>query len=131
MYGPTIWPPAHPLARNPTTGRDEGDPKDRWKGRLRPGCETALLTILVSLTILINAASEAAAEMVLITPCRILDTRAPGEGPALVGTTTTDLMVRGLCGVPEEATGIAYNATIVSLGSAGFLTLYPRDEALP
>ncbi|MDG2305672.1 MAG: hypothetical protein P8R42_13720 [Candidatus Binatia bacterium] len=40
-------------------------------------------------------------------------------------------MVRGVCGIPEGATGITNNATIVAPAGPGFLTLHPSDAALP
>lgn len=92
---------------------------------VRPGILCAL-----SLCLLL-APSRAGAEETLITPCRLLDTREPGEGPALVGQTTRDVMVRGVCGIPDRATGITYNATIVNADAPGFLTLHPSDAALP
>ena len=88
-------------------------------------------TIWILTLTLFLLASSAYAELTLINPCRILDTREPGEGPALVGQTTRDIMVRGVCGIPEGAKSIMYNATIVGAAAPGFLTLYPGDAALP
>jgi len=95
------------------------------------GVPAFLLTTLAGLAALLMTASGAHAEITAITPCRILDTREAGEGPALAGQTTRDLVVRGLCEIPPEAVGITYNATIVAPTGSGFLTLHPSDENLP
>ena len=88
-------------------------------------------TIWILTLTLFLLASSAYAELTLINPCRILDTREPGEGPALVGQTTRDIMVRGVCGIPEGAKSIMYNATIVGAAAPGFLTLYPGGAVRP
>lgn len=75
--------------------------------------------------------NNAHAELTLITPCRILDTRQPSGAPALADDDTRFVTIRGNCGVPTGATGVTYNATIVQGTGAGFLTLYPGDAPLP
>ena len=80
---------------------------------------------------LLLLSSSAHAELTMINPCRVLDTRQPGEGPALVGQATREIVVRGVCGIPEGATGITYNATIVGAAGRGFLTLHPSNAARP
>lgn len=77
------------------------------------------------------SARDAHAEFRPITPCRLLDTRSPGEGPAILSGTTRYVAVKGVCGIPPSATSITYNVTAVTPGAAGFLTLYPSDVTLP
>lgn len=64
-----------------------------------------------------------------ITPCRLADTRVSG-GP-IGGNTTRDFTVQGVCGIPTNAKAVALNATIVSPGTDGYLTLYPANVAKP
>ena len=92
------------------------------------GRKTCLVT---GLTLLVMGASAAQADLTLLDGCRLLDTRQQGQGPALVGQATRAVTVRGECGIPEEATGIEYNATIVNPDAPGYLTLHPSDAALP
>lgn len=103
---------------------NDSDQKER---RTRP----ILWTVILSLTVPLFAGQEARAEFTPLVPCRLLDTRRPGEGPALVGQTTREVMVRGTCGIPEGATAITYNATIVSPQARGYLTLHPAGTDLP
>ncbi len=90
-----------------------------------------LLLSAVVFTTLAVVPSPVHAEFRPLTPCRVLDTRLPGEGPALLGGAVRAINVRGLCGIPPSATAITYNATIVSGSAPGFLTLYPGDETVP
>ena len=87
--------------------------------------------LLTGLTLLVMGASPAQADLVLLDGCRLLDTREPSQGPALVGQTTRDVDVRGECGIPQDATGLQYRATIVNPAAPGYLTLYPSDAARP
>jgi hypothetical protein len=61
-------------------------------------------------------------------PCRVLDTR---QSP---GTPITNLTVNVLassCGVPSSAQAYVFNATVVPVGSLGFLTLWPDGQSQP
>jgi hypothetical protein len=71
------------------------------------------------------------------TPARILDTRdgtgVPGGGVGQVGTARTiDLQVRGVAGVPENATAVVLNVTVTgSPGPDSYLTVYPTGGERP
>lgn len=77
------------------------------------------------------------ARFVPIDPVRAYDSRDPGAGGALAGgpagvgpARTTSVAVGNR--VPEGATSVAYNLTIVTgASSAGFLTLAPGGSTLP
>lgn len=102
--------------------------------RIKTVLETCLgpeLCLLVALALSLTGVSVAQADVVLIDNCRLLDTRQQGQGPSLTGQTTRMVTVRGNCGIPAEATGIEYNATIVRPDAPGYVTLYPSDIALP
>jgi hypothetical protein len=66
-----------------------------------------------------------------LTPCRLLDTRDPQDGPALSSDQTAVLTVHGACGIPETAKAVALNVTAVQPSGAGFLTLHSGDIAPP
>jgi hypothetical protein len=63
-----------------------------------------------------------AANFYLIAPCRILDTRGGTPVPA---NGVLNLGVFGKCGVPNGATALAINVTVVSPATGGLVTLYP------
>jgi lysyl endopeptidase len=66
-----------------------------------------------------------------VTPCRLLDTRQAGQGPALISGVPRVLVVPPLCGVPAAAKAVAINLTAIDPTGAGHLTAYPGDALLP
>jgi hypothetical protein len=66
-----------------------------------------------------------------LTPCRLLDTRQPGQGPALSSGADRLLVVPPTCGVPATARALAVNLTVVGATGAGFVTAYPAGVPLP
>lgn len=82
-------------------------------------------TVTVSQTTL---APGTAAQLYLVSPCRIIDTR--GSTPAESGTVTL-VQVTGRCGVPAGARSVVMNVTAVAPPANGFLTVYPGTGAAP
>lgn len=71
-----------------------------------------------------------------LTPCRIADTRLPGQvvgqyGPVLTSNVERRIPVQGNCGVPVGATAATLNVTAVSPTNQGRLTLYPSGITTP
>lgn len=66
-----------------------------------------------------------------LAPCRLLDTRSPGQGPALASGLTRVVPVHGLCGVPPEARTIAVNVTVAGPTGSGHVALHPGDTGVP
>jgi len=63
-----------------------------------------------------------------VSPCRLLDTRLAGQGPALAsGVPRLVTVTGGSCGIPAIAGAIAVNITAVGSTGAGNLRLYPGD----
>ncbi len=63
-----------------------------------------------------------------ITPCRVADTRnavGTNGGPAVTSLVQRNFQVRGVCGVPVEATAATLNLTIVTPQAAGWGALFP------
>ncbi|HSN88474.1 MAG TPA: hypothetical protein VL025_17065, partial [Thermoanaerobaculia bacterium] len=72
----------------------------------------------------------AGSDLFLVTPCRLLDTRQPEDGPAVASGSPAILYIEGGCGIPATARILVLNVTVVQPTGAGYLTLYPGD-ALP
>ena len=66
------------------------------------------------------------ADFYTLTPCRVVDTRA-GDAPALQAKAERAFQVTGRCGVPETATAVAVNLTVVTPPSAGHLRAAASD----
>ena len=67
-----------------------------------------------------------------VTPCRVVDTRnpdGPRGGPQLFGERT--FPISGACGLPSTAKAYSFNATVVPLGSLGYLSLWPTGDPQP
>jgi peptidyl-Asp metalloendopeptidase len=64
-----------------------------------------------------------------LTPCRLLDTRQPGQGPALAPGVPRTLVTAGSCGIPPEAAALVLNVTVTRPTSPGFVALLPGRPA--
>jgi hypothetical protein len=65
-----------------------------------------------------------------LAPCRVLDTRS-GNG-AFNGALNPPVDVLGSpCGVPSQSQAYVLNATVVPVGSLGYLTLWPDGQQQP
>jgi subtilisin family serine protease len=79
-------------------------------------------------------AQPGGANLYLVTPCRIIDTRnadGPRGGPVLANLATRAVQVTGVCGIPSGAVAVAANVTAVSPSTTGFLALFPSDIQWP
>ena len=81
-----------------------------------------------------DAASNAPSSLSPIVPCRLVDTRADQQvgtrGQPIPANTSLTFAVwgtNGECNIPNTATGIATNVTIVNATADSFLTVYPAD----
>jgi uncharacterized repeat protein (TIGR03803 family) len=74
------------------------------------------------------AAGQGGLSLYPVVPCRVIDTRQ-GNG-AFTGELTVNV-VGSLCAPPSNAQGYVFNATVVPLGSLGYLTLWPDSEHQP
>jgi Tol biopolymer transport system component len=66
-----------------------------------------------------------------VAPCRLIDTRQAGQGPALVSGVPAVVDVHGVCGIPATATAVAINVTVLQAQGAGRLTLHPANLSTP
>ncbi|HEX5759196.1 MAG TPA: DUF5060 domain-containing protein [Thermoanaerobaculia bacterium] len=66
-----------------------------------------------------------------LAPCRLLDTREPGQGPALASDVVRLVTLAGRCGVPAGAAALSLNVTVTAPGGPGHLTLAPGGVGLP
>jgi hypothetical protein len=60
-----------------------------------------------------------------LSPCRLVDTRQAGQGPALVSSETRQLVLTGKCGVPADARALSLQVTAVGPSAAGYLSFSP------
>ncbi|HEX3126151.1 MAG TPA: hypothetical protein VH394_02380 [Thermoanaerobaculia bacterium] len=66
-----------------------------------------------------------------VAPCRLIDTRQAGKGPALASGVPVLVEVLGRCGIPGTARAVAINVTAVQAQGAGSLTLHPGNLSTP
>jgi VCBS repeat-containing protein len=69
-------------------------------------------------------AADAASNYFTVAPCRVFDTRQPGNAPALSSGTARTIAVAGACGVPVNATSVAVNLAVTQPTALGYLRLY-------
>ena len=66
-----------------------------------------------------------------VSPCRLIDTRQAGQGPALASGVPALLQIHGACGIPATARAVAVNVTALQGQGAGSLVLYPGNLSTP
>ncbi len=105
-----------------------------WSGTSRDGSTAATnsLTMQASASAVSVAYMQAPAAPSLkfytLAPCRLADTRS---GPPANSGVVYGLQFTGTCGIPSAAIAVAANVTVVGATGAGFLTLWPADQANP
>ena len=62
-------------------------------------------------------------------PCRIVDTRQPGQGQVLASGWRRAFKIQGLCGIPATARAVAVNLTVFGPSDEGFLDFQAGDIA--
>jgi len=70
-------------------------------------------------------------ELFTLTPCRLMDTRTPQDGPALTSQIPRLVASLGKCGIPLSARSLVLNVTVDAATNGGHLTLYPGNQAAP
>jgi SpoIID/LytB domain protein len=66
-----------------------------------------------------------------VTPTRIVDTRSGIGGAHPAGACTFVIHVAGVAGVPNDATSVTANITVVGGAAAGFASVFPCDQGRP
>jgi len=98
---------------------------------------TAVLVLLVgAISLAVPSAADGPFQFHSLTPCRIVDTRLPGQvvgeyGPVLTSNVEREFPVQGNCGVPVGAKAATFNVTAVAPTNQGRLTLYPAGIVTP
>lgn len=84
-----------------------------------------------SATVTITSDDKAAAplDFYTLTPCRVVDTRL-SQSPLLSGVVRS-FQLAGMCGIPATAGAVAVNITAINPTQAGYLTIFPADQAVP
>jgi len=80
--------------------------------------------------------TEGATFRALASPCRAVDTRAPGGYPISggrmgEGESRSFVIPSSSCGIPPDASAYSLNATVVPAGPLGYLTMWPTGQARP
>lgn len=73
-------------------------------------------------------AGPGALSLYSVAPCRVLDTR--NAGGAFSGKLAVDVL-NSVCSPPSAANAYVFNATVVPVGSLGYLTLWPDGQQQP
>jgi sugar lactone lactonase YvrE len=87
-------------------------------------------TITVTHTVQLVSHVDERASFYTVPPCRIIDTRTPGDQPLAAGA-SRNVPVSGRCGIPWYAKSVSLNVTVVEPPTRGHLTLYPRGYPRP
>lgn len=67
-----------------------------------------------------------------VAPCRVADTRVPGNGAPMMGSAEKrDFVVAGKCAVPPDARAYSLNVTVVPSGPLGYLSIWPAGQPQP
>lgn len=66
-----------------------------------------------------------------VAPCRLIDTRQAGQGPALTSDRPALVDVHGICGIPATARAVAINVTVLQAQGPGRLILHPGNLSTP
>jgi hypothetical protein len=97
------------------------------QGRLSTLRRAAAFLVLVGALIPVTFAAPA--DYFAIVPCRVFDSRLPANAPALTSGVTRTITVAGLCGVPGNATSVAFNVTVTQPTGNGHLRLSAAGTA--
>lgn len=88
----------------------------------------------VTPTVTSTPGPPAGARFYSLAPCRLVDTRnavGPRGGPALSAGAIRVFGLGGVCGLPTTARAAAFNITVTSPASDGYVTAYPFGDSLP
>jgi hypothetical protein len=66
-----------------------------------------------------------------LTPCRLLDTRTPADGPALAAGEVRSIKVADACGVSGGARAVSVNLAVTQPTAAGNLRLFAAGSLVP
>jgi hypothetical protein len=92
---------------------------------------TSVTPALHDVTVCHEPAPVSSGSFFTVTPCRLLDTRQPGQGPALASGAARLLSVPGACAIPPTASAVAINVTVTDGTGGGHLILFPGGGAVP
>ena len=94
---------------------------------------TLVVAALVVLTVLNAAAANAqpvASNYVPLNPCRLFNSQV-SPGTTLSAGSTTYILTRGSCNVPQSANAVALTLTATGASAAGSITVWESSLPLP
>jgi hypothetical protein len=78
------------------------------------------------------AAGQGGLSLYGVQPCRVIDTRHVSSGQPFTGTLSPPVdVLNSACGISSLAQAYVFNATVVPVGSLGYLTLWPDGATQP
>src|ERR1019366_5059300 len=78
------------------------------------------------------AAGQGGLSLFGVQPCRVIDTRHVSSGQPFTGTLSPPVdVLNSACGISSLAQAYVFNATVVPVGSLGYLTLWPDGATQP
>jgi hypothetical protein len=92
-----------------------------WSGEGCSGVGACQVTMSQALSVTAMFVLVPQTAFVPLAPCRGIDTRNPGNAPALAASSTRTFSLAGLCGLPAGAKAVAVNATVVGAEATGEL----------
>ena len=104
----------------------------RWDGGGLQGLSPIVTVTLGGVTVG-NATFErptvntSALQFVPVTPCRLYDSRTPGQTSAFARF-QLGVVVTGNCGIPSDVVALSLNVTVVPRGPLGYLTVWPTGQ---
>lgn len=84
---------------------------------------SAILVLIAFSLVSWSANAQQESDFFTVTPCRVYDSRW-GEGP-LAGSFSRQIPVAGYCGIPPDASAVAFNFAGVGPSGDGLLSVYP------
>lgn len=86
--------------------------------------------ILALLNVAAAQAQPVASNYIPLNPCRLFNSQV-SPGTTLSAGSTTFLVVRGVCNIPESANAVALTLTTTGATAAGSITVWEENLPLP
>ncbi len=136
----TVWPTGQPLPAVSTLNSDgrvkavAAIPAAGTNGSISVYATNDTHVVLDINGYFVPATDASALAFYPMTPCRALDTRISGQGPALASGVARTVNLNGAgsaCTVPANAQAYSLNFTVVPAAGLGYLSAWPSGESQP
>ena len=136
----TVWPTGQPLPGVSTLNSDgrvkavAAIPAAGTNGSVSVYATNDTHVVLDINGYFVAATDASALAFYPMTPCRAIDTRVSGQGPALAPGVARTVNLNGsgsACTVPTSAQAYSLNFTVVPANGLGYLSAWPSGESQP